>query len=178
MFDKIEAFTLTWNRRAATYLGGGCIILCMLVLIADATSRTLFNRPFEGGIDIVELILAWIVFPSFAYALIVGSHVRMTLGLMRFPPKLRRWCEVFTNLCGTIFFLWATIYAVPYFWISWLVKEVPMGPTPVPMWLGKFVMIAGMFMIFTVYLLRLIRLLQPSRAKEEVRKGEKVLVSY
>ena len=130
MLRKIEATVLSTNRRAAMYLCGGMTLLAMFVLIADAARRTILGKPFQAAIDWVELILAWIVFPAFAYALITGAHVRMTLGVSRFPPKLRRGCEIFGNLCGMVFFAYVTYHAVPFFWISWLVKEIPMGGCP------------------------------------------------
>ena len=163
MFSKIEAFVLTWNKRAAMYLCGGMIIFAMLTLIADAARRTIFDQPFYAAIDVVELTLAWIVFPAFAYALIAGAHVRMTMGVSRFPPKLRRGCEIFANFCGVFLFAWITYHAVPFFWISWLVQEIPMGGAPVPVWLGKFVFPVGTLMIFSVFLVRFIRSVQPTQ---------------
>jgi TRAP-type C4-dicarboxylate transport system permease small subunit len=173
MFSNIEAFIMTWNRRAAMYLCGGCTLFAMLVLIADAIRRTFLDRPFQAAIDIVELTLAWIVFPAFAYGLVTGAHVRMTLGVSRFPAKVRRWCEIFGNFCGTVFFAYVAYHGVPFFWISWLSKEVPMGGVPVPVWLGKFIFPIGMFMIFTVFLVRFIRSVQkPIEVLEEEKAGK------
>jgi len=172
MLNKMEMAVRRLSKGSATYVSGGCTLIAMFVLIADAMRRTIFDKPFQGTIDVVELILTWIVFPAFAYALITGAHVRMTLGVDRFPSKLRRGCEIFGNLTGMVFFGYVTVQAVPYFWESWLAKEIPMGPLPVPVWLGKFIFPIGGALIFAVFLLRLVRSLRPSlEVSEEEVKG-------
>lgn len=174
MLRKIEAASRRVNRRLALYVSGIGILLIMTLLIAHASMRTFFAKPITGVFDISEIILAWIVFTAFAYALITGAHVRMTLVLDRLPRRLRSGCEIFANLMGVSFFAVLTIMAVPFFWESFLIKEVPQSPIPSPVWLGKLAMPIGTFLISVVFLVRLIRSLRPKRevVEEEVKREE------
>lgn len=171
MLHRIEAANRIVNKKLATYVSGIGILSVMTILIVDAALRTLFASPLLWVIDISEIILAWIVFAAFAYALITGAHVRMTLVVDRLPPRLRLGCEFFANIMGVGLFAVLTYLAVPYFWKSWLIKEVPMAAVETPVWLGKLAMPVGSSLMFVVFLIRFIRLLRPKR---EVIEREEV----
>lgn len=171
MLRKIEAASHRVNKRLATYVSGIGILSVMTILIVDASLRTIFAMPLLWVIDVSEIILAWIVFTAFAYALITGAHVRMTLVLSRLPFRLRSGCEIFSNLMGVVLFAIITYLAVPYFWKSWLIKEVPMAAVETPVWLGKLAVPVGGTLMSVVFLIRLIRSLRPTRevVEEEVK---------
>jgi len=169
VLPKIESDIHGVNKKLALYVSGMLIILAMTLLIVDASMRTFFNKPIMGVLDVCEIILAWIVFTAFAHALITGRHVRMTLVLDRLPARVRSGCEIFGNLMGVVFFAILAIIAVPFFWESFLIKEVPMSPIPSPVWLGKLAMPFGIFLIFVVFLVRFVRSL---RLKREVIEKE------
>lgn len=173
MLRKIEAANHRVNKRLATYVSGIGILSVMTILIVDATLRTIFAKPLLWVIDISEIILAWIVFAAFAYALITGAHVRMTILVSRLPSRLRSGCDIFANLMGIGFFALLTYLAVPYFWKSFLIQEIPMAAVETPVWLGKLAMPVGMSLMFVVFLLRFIRSLHPTREViEEGVRGE------
>ena len=172
MISNVETTSTRWNRRLAVYVSGICIILITVLLVLDASLRTFLAKPILGLIDVVEVILAWIVFTAFAHALITGAHVRMTLVVDRLPFRARSGCDIFGSLIGVVFFALLTVLAVPYFWHSWLIKEVPMSPVGTPVWLGKAAMPIGSFIMFTAFVIRLMRSLRPKRevvAEEEIK---------
>ena len=173
MISKIEMTSIRWNRRLAIYVSGICTLLVTLLLVVDASLRTFFAKPIVGIIDIIEIILAWIVFTTFAHALITGAHVRMTLIVSRLPFRFRPGLDVFGSLIGVAFFALLTVLAVPYFWQSWLIKEVPMSPMATPVWLGKAAMPIGSFIMLTAFVIRLIRSFRSKgeEAAEEEIKG-------
>ena len=136
---------------------------------------TFFGKPIVGMLDVVKILLAWLVFAAFAYALITGAHVRMSLVVDRLSSRLRSVCEVFGSLMGIAFFAVFTYLACTYFWTSFLIKEVPMSPIPSPVWLGKLAMpIGGIFILFS-FVIRLIRSL---RATREVVEGEEEMKGF
>jgi len=172
VISKIETTSTRWNRRVAVYISGICIILITVLLVTDASLRTFFAKPIVGIIDIIEIILAWIVFTAFAHALITGAHVRMTLVVGRLPFRFRPGFDVFGSLIGVVFFALLTFLAVPYFWQSWLIKEVPMSPLATPVWLGKAAMPIGSLLMLAAFIIRLMRSLRPKReevAEEEIK---------
>lgn len=173
MLSKVEAVIHRMNKRLAIYVSGVSLIAVMALLVADASLRTFFAKPILWMIDVGEILLAWIVFAAFAYALITGTHVRMTLVTDRLPSRLRSGCETFGNLTGVVFFVILTIIAVPYFWESFLEKETPMAAVGTPVWLGKLALPIGCILMLVVFLVRLARSLRPEREViEEEVKGE------
>ena len=172
MLRKLESANYRLNRRLCLYISGWGLMLIMALLILDAGLRTFFARPIWGMMDIIEIILVWIVFAAFAYALITGHHVRMTLVVDRLPPRVRPKFEIFGSLIGVAFFGTFTYLACIYFWESFLAKEVPMSPIPSPVWLGKASLpVGGLFILFS-FVFRLIRSLRPTR--EVVEEAEKI----
>jgi len=173
MISKIETTSTKWNRRLAIYISGIGVLLVTVLLIVDASLRTFFNKPILGMIDVIEIFLAWIVFIAFAHALSTGAHVRMTLVVDRLPLRVWAGCGIFGSIIGVAFFAILTVLAVPYFWESWLVKEVPVSAVRTPVWLGKAAMPIGSFTMFTAFVIHLMRSLQPKRevVEEEEIKG-------
>lgn len=173
MLRQIEAANRKVNKRLATYVSGIGILSVMIILIVDASLRTIFAKPLLWVLDISEIILAWIVFAAFAYALITGAHVRMTILVSRLPSRLRSGCDIFANLMGIGLFALLTYLAVPYFWKSFLIQEIPMAAVETPVWLGKLAMPVGSILMLVAFLIRLMRSLHPTREViEEAVRGE------
>ena len=173
MLRRLGSVNYRLNRRLSLYISGWLLLMITGLMVVDATRRYLFGRVIQGSIDVVEISMAWIVFIAFAYALITGAHVRMTLLVGRLPPRVRSGFEIFGSLVGVLFFGLFTYLASLYFWTSWLVKETPMSPIPAPVWLAKAAIPVGGLLIFLSFLLRLIRSLRLTRevieAEEEIK---------
>lgn len=173
MLRRLGSFNYRVNRRLCLYISGWLILMITGLMVVDAIRRTLFALTIQGAIDVVEISMAWIVFIAFAYALITGAHVRMTLLVGRLPPRVRPGFEIFSSILGAAFFGLFTYLASLYFWTSWLVKETPMSPVPAPVWLAKAALPIGGVLIFLSFLLRLIRSLRVTRevieAEEEIK---------
>ncbi|MDP6783307.1 MAG: TRAP transporter small permease, partial [Dehalococcoidia bacterium] len=91
----------TASRRVNEVLAiaaGGVTIAIMIMVVVDVSGRYLFNKPIVGGIEIEQIMLAYLIFFSFAYALVVGGHVRMTLILDRFGRRLRLVAELLAGV--------------------------------------------------------------------------------
>jgi C4-dicarboxylate transporter DctQ subunit len=59
------------------------IMFLMFFATAEILGRYLFNSPIPGHVEIVELIMAGVVFFGIAYTERVGGHVRMELFVTR-----------------------------------------------------------------------------------------------
>lgn len=171
MLSKIEAGSQRLNKILATYLSGSLLIAIVVLTIVDATRRTTLGAVFIGVRDVVQIMLAWVVFTAFAYALIREAHVRMLLVVNRLPASVRSGLEIFGGLVGVGLFILLTYLAVPYFWESWVIKEVPMSQVRSPVWLAKLALPVGSALILIELLLRFVRKLRPKR---EVIEEEKV----
>lgn len=171
MLEKLETLDRRVNRRIALYLSGSGIIAATVLMMVDSGMRFFFARPIWGMQDIIKIILTWLVFTAFAYALITNTHVRMTLVIGRLPAPVRPKFEILSSLVGALFFAALTYLSTPYFWESWLIKEVPMSPIPAPVWLAKAAVPIGSLFMFSSFIVRLLRALRPTGEVEEEIKG-------
>lgn len=170
MLRKIELAFQEVNRRLVTYVGSVCLAFMVVLLISDSLLRTFFDMPIVGQIDLNNIALAWLAFTSFSWALIKGSHVRVSVAVDRFSPRLQSGCEILRNLLGVVLFATVTFLAVPYFWESFLIKEVPMSPFAAPIWFAKLALPIGVSLMFVAFLVHLIRSLRPTREVGEEKE--------
>jgi len=167
MLKKLENLSRSINWWSAIYISGGCTLLMMVLMVADAILRTLFNIPVRPLIAISEILLVWVCLAAFAHGLITGVHVRVTLVLNYLPQRLRLACEVLADLIGLVAFAFVAYYGALYWWDSWVTKESAMTSIRSPVWVAKpAVPLAGALMTFE-FLLRLIRVLRTRTASAE-----------
>ena len=77
-FRKFEAkisLIEDWLNLSSVYI----IMFLMFFATAEIFGRYFFNKPIPGHVEIVELIMAGIVFLGIAYTERVGGHIRMEL---------------------------------------------------------------------------------------------------
>lgn len=138
--------------RAVNYIAA---LMCGLLLFgvaifvcADVLMGFLFRSHIVGAIEIIVLTIPWIVCMGFAFALIQGTHVRVTLLHSRFSAKTRLRLDVLDHLLGVLLFASLTYGAWLHFWSSWVINE-PMFAAlmTLPWWLGKLALPAGMFLM-------------------------------
>ena len=172
MLKRVRNISNRINWCFAIYVAGACLFIVTGLIVEDATSRTFFNYGFMGMQDVLKIFLAWLASVGMAYALITGRHVRVTLFTLRMPPLARSGCELFTDIIGVSFFTFLTILAWPYFWESMLIREVPMAPVPVPLWMAKLALAIGSTLLATEFWLRLIQRFQKQKISTVPTKGE------
>lgn len=172
MLEKLETLDRRVNRRIALYLSGTLLMAATLLMVIDAGMRAFFASPIWGMHDIIKIILTWLVFTAFAYALITNTHVRMTLVIDRLPPPVRPKFDIIGSLIGALFFAAFIYLSTLYFWESWLIKEVPMSPIRAPVWLAKAAVPIGSLFMFLSFVIRLLHALRPT--VEAVEGAEEV----
>ncbi|MBM4332481.1 MAG: TRAP transporter small permease subunit [Deltaproteobacteria bacterium] len=166
IFDRIEKASHRVNRIFALAVCGFSLIFITFMVCTEALARNFFKFSFLGTQELSQIIVTWVVFPALAFALINGTHVRVTLMTRLLRPGLRAGCEIFSYLVGLIFFACFSYYAWPYFWQSWKIKEFPMAPVELPLWLAKLAMPIGTTLFSIQFLIFLIRTLYPSRPEK------------
>jgi len=68
-----------WMNLASVFI----IMFLMFFATTEIVGRYIFNTPVPGHVEIVELIMAGVVFFGIAYTQRVGGHVRMELFVTR-----------------------------------------------------------------------------------------------
>ena len=101
-------------RHIEDWLNLGAVFIIMFLMFfatAEITGRYVFNHPIHGHLEIVELIMAAVVFFGVAYTERTGGHVRMEL----FVTKVLRgrsyhFAEFLTTALAFFTFAVITIY--------------------------------------------------------------------
>ena len=167
IIGRIERASHRWNW-AVMVLVSPFILGMMILGVADASGRYLFNNPIMGAIEIEAIMLAYIGFMTLAYGLVRGSHVRVTLLLGRFPPRVKLGMEILAGMAGIFLFILLTWGGIEQFWDSWIVKEVMPASVRLPYWLPKLALPLGALLMtiqIIIYIMCQLDILFSNRSK-------------
>ncbi len=102
---------------------GSCwIVVLMLLINAEAISRSAFNAPIIGVIEMIEISIIGIVFMQLADSLRQGVLTRsdgLFNQVMRRKPVAGRVMAVATCAFGAVFMILITWGSIPFFIESW-----------------------------------------------------------
>jgi len=146
LFHRLEKFT--------ALLCGIGIFLLMLVGVAHVLGRKFFNMPIFGYIDIVEIMMAFLVFLAIAYTDRLGGHIRMEL----FVSFLKgRWLALF-ELVGVLLGLAIVGVILVYSW-DHAMRAYWLGDSTIdaqiPLWPSKLVIPVSLGLLFIRLLISL-----------------------
>ncbi len=173
MLSKIEAISENVNRKIVVFLGGTLFMTLTFMLVFESLKRTIMSSTTWGLYEVAEIIVSWLVYTAFAYALIAGFHVRVTLIIDRLPIRIRLWCEILTDIIGIALFSFLLYGAIPHAWDSFLIQETPMSPARTPLWLAKMALPVGAAIMLFQFLIRFARTVHPTREVIEKAIKEK-----
>ncbi|MDB9895011.1 MAG: TRAP transporter small permease [Reinekea forsetii] len=118
---------------ASGYLSGLCIIIIMVVVLAQIIGRLLgFIVP--SAEDISGYCLSASIFFGLAYTFRDGGHIRVTLLFQNLPPKARFAQEFFVLIIGLALASFVCWYSWYMIWESYLFEELTQGYIPMPLW--------------------------------------------
>ena len=107
----VDRFVFRIEKLTALISGLGIFAL-MLVGVVHVLGRKFFDMPIFGYIDIVEIMMAFMVFLAIAYTERLGGHIRMEL----FVGMLKgRWLALF-ELVGVVLGLVIVAVLLVYSW--------------------------------------------------------------
>lgn len=130
------------TARTANTLGLILVLAMVILLVADITLRTFFNRPIAATIELEQFMLIWVVFLGLAWAGIEKAHVSIDLLHRNFPEWTKPVVDCFTCILGiAVFFLiaWQTLL----FSISSMHAGELGGETGLPIWPFMMIMSFG-----------------------------------
>ena len=78
-------------ERWLSYLGLICLIGLMGMVVFEVIARYAFNRPFQGYIDVMEMMMAALVFLTLAYCQREDGHIKMEVFMTRVLKGGRRY---------------------------------------------------------------------------------------
>lgn len=123
------------------------------IIIADITSRGLFNDPLNGTREIVANSIVMIVFLQAGYAIRSRSMLNADFLIDLLPDRARRLVLLFGYLLGAGFFLVIIIGAWPLAVDSWVGGEFEgEGALHIPSWPTRFMILIGSALALLNYL--------------------------
>jgi len=128
-------------------VAGGALTFIFCLTTLDVVLRAVANRPVPGALSLSELMVGWVIFLPYAYALMSGEHVRISIIFNKLPARIQVIADIFTYLVDLTLFALLTYWAWKYFWQSFLEGEIMFAAIKLPWWLGKLSMFIGMFFI-------------------------------
>lgn len=153
---------ITWIMNLVSVV---VLALMMLVQTIDVVSRYAFNAPLKVSMDMIELMMAILVFMSISYAASINSHIRVDLVIARLSKPVQENLDRIISLAGA-FILALITWRLGF--RAWGIIQNPPGPVTltmlVPFW--PFILVAAVGCFF-YFLECLIRVFNPNSGKQE-----------
>jgi TRAP-type C4-dicarboxylate transport system permease small subunit len=141
-------------EKFTALISGLGIFVLMLLGVVHVLGRKFFDLPIFGYIDIVEIMMAFLVFLGLAYTERLGGHIRMEL----FVSYLKgRWLALF-ELVGVVLGLIMSGVLLVYSW-DHAMRAFSLGDSSIdaqiPLWPSKLVVPIALAMLFVRLLVSL-----------------------
>lgn len=164
-----ERICQTYGRflRGCGFVAGYTTFAMMLLVVANAASRFLFNAPVQGALEITETMLTVLVFLSLALTQYEGGHIKVTVVLQHLPTILQKPLRLFVLALGCVFFAWCAQAGWDYAMKSLAINEQQWGSVRYPLYPVKFVIFFGLAMLAIQFALDFLRELLGSAPEEE-----------
>ena len=143
--------------EALNSLGTVLIFSLMVMINVDVFARYLFNAPFDGVKELVELSIVAIVFLQLGDAVRSGRLTRsdgLFLRLMKQKPSLGHLLGAFHDLCGALFFAAILTGSVPRLFEAWERGYYAgnEGLFVMPLWPVRLILVVGCVTVILVFL--------------------------
>lgn len=134
--------------RFFAVIAGLAAFVIMWLIDVNALSRTVFNAPLIGGVEITEALLPVVIMLPFGFALLRRDHVNTVIFTSRLSPRAARRLETFWMLVGFVVFSMVAYGTFKYALRSYDLGEQVWGDTiRFPIWPSKMVVSAGALLI-------------------------------
>jgi TRAP-type C4-dicarboxylate transport system permease small subunit len=131
----------------ALYDGAGVVagvaLIGTLVFVLIGIAGRLFHFHLPGTDAYAGYCMAAAGFLALAHTLKRGEHIRVSLLLERFGPRVTRALELWSHAAGSFFCIVLTVFCVRLVWQSWSFNDVSQGNDATPLWIPQIAMAAG-----------------------------------
>ena len=157
---------------AAAYVAATCVLLIMLLMIAQSILREMHVR--TGAVnDVVAWLCAAASFFAMAHAFKHGDFVRVTLLLEKLPPVAVRRFEIGALTIAVLAVGYLMFWANRFTYESWVFNDIAQGLLPLPMWIPQLSFALGSILLFVAVLDELIIVLRGARPSYVVAVEER-----
>jgi len=154
MFRYIERTTAA-IETALNIVAVAFIMFLMVFAATEIVGRYLFNHPIPGHVEIVELIMAAIVFLGISYTQRVGGHIRMEMFIQRvLKGRSYHVAEALGLILSLFAFSIITIYSFKFVLDAYHIGDVT---TYIywPTWPSKLCIPVGTFLLCIRFIIQL-----------------------
>ncbi|MBN2059197.1 MAG: TRAP transporter small permease [Deltaproteobacteria bacterium] len=88
--------------RYLNYCGAFFLLILMALVIVHIAGRYFLNRPVEGAVELIELLMIFIVFLGFGYVAVRKMNVAIDFFVQMLPEKIKNAIEVVTCLLSIV----------------------------------------------------------------------------
>lgn len=88
--------------RALEALGAISLLVLMVTVFIDVVGRNLFNTPLPWGTELMEMVLALMIFAIYPLLALGFGHI--TVDLIQVPAGMRAFQRVLASLIGAVVF--------------------------------------------------------------------------
>ncbi len=145
------------------------IMFLMFFATAEILGRYIFNNPIPGHVEIVELIMAGVVFFGIAYTERVGGHVRMELFVTKvLKGRAYHIAEVITATLSLFVYIVILVYTFKFALFSYQIGDVTVYINW-PTWPSKFAIPLGSLFLCIRFAIEIIQHLSQAIVGGEIR---------
>ncbi len=134
---------LGWIVRAANLVSAACVLILMVLVVADIFGRYLFNSPVPMAYEVGSFLMVFVVFLGLAYTQKMGAHIRVEILTLRLSPRARDVLDILASVLGLILYATITYQSVIWAWASWQVGDYVAGLINIPRWPSQFAVPLG-----------------------------------
>ncbi len=168
---KTESF-LSLLEDTFNIVAVGFIMLMMFLATAEIFGRYFFNQPIPGQLEIVELIMAAVVFLGMAYTQRKDGHVRMEIFLTRvLKGRAYHIAESFSLILSLFIYSIITVYSFQFALDAFSMGDVT-AYIYAPTWPSKLCVPVGGFLLCLRFIIQFIQHLLQAITGVEMRNLE------
>jgi TRAP-type C4-dicarboxylate transport system permease small subunit len=134
---------LGWIVRATNLVSAACVLILMVLVIADILGRYLFNSPVPMTYEVGSFLMVFVVFLGLAYTQRMGAHIRVEFLTLRLSPRVRAILDIAASVLGLLLYGIVTYQSFIWAWDSWQVGDYVAGLINIPRWPSQFVVPLG-----------------------------------
>jgi TRAP-type C4-dicarboxylate transport system permease small subunit len=156
----------------AAYVAASCVLLIMVLMIAQSILREMHVR--TGAVnDVVAWLCAAGSFFAMAHAFKHGDFVRVTLLLEKVSDAAKRRFEIAALSIAVVAVGYLMFWANRFTYESWAFNDIAQGLLPLPMWIPQLSFALGSILLFVAVLDELIIVLRGARPSYVVAVEER-----
>ena len=153
-----EAPASLWTRIESVAVGSLAMVALVLCSYNVVVRYVYPPLTLELSDEVQVYLIVWAVFLALGAVTLADRHVKADLFVNMFPPAVRKWLEVFSDLLGLSFALLLVAYGGAIAWQAWSYGDLSTTTLRFPLWIYISALPVGALVMAVSYVVRIVRL--------------------